>query len=706
MGPGMHSMARWKKIVVGIGLLLVLAVGAALAWWSVRGREFLWSKIQPRDAALLEGQEIPSTLPPEAWAEDLDFLAREIPRRFPHFDVAVNRVAFGAEVVGLSSRLPELSRQRTILALMGIAALPGAGTGHTGIAPFQRPLDWGMYPYFVWRFDDGAWITLAGAGAEDALGAEILAVGGRPVDELFEAVAPFLSADNDVGRKQREGASLSFEQMLQALGVVGEDGVAELTLRREGGEPFTLRVEPVELASLGGLRWGRTLQTPVDTVSPVDPRPRARSHRLEWRPEHHLLSLQLNEVRDADDETLAELAERLLRMADEHEVEKLVIDLRSNGGGNNQLIEPLVAAISGHPTLDRRGVLYTLIGRRTFSAAGNLASALERRTKTRFAGERSGFSPNQYGDVVRLVLPRSKIIVRISTRLWGDGGPYDHRRWIAPSSRSLAPPVTHGDFAAGRDPVLEAVLADRPEPVAEGPLDPAAAAALPGRYRFSPFQELTIAPGPGGVPEGGSGTGAGRLRLTIRGARIFAATDLYPRPSDRGGSAGTIRFATDLPHLTLAFDPVPDPAADPADSAVSLEWNGRKIPLPRVEGGDAGWRPPIDLLRDGSPEALSEGISAFRTAAADEALPDSWTELEINRIGYQLLEAGRTDEAIEVFRLQTELFSQVANSFDSLGDAYRRVGDAEQAAEAYRQSLERDPGFAHSRRMLGELADG
>ena len=397
-------------------------------------------------------------------------------------------------------------------------------------------------------------------------------------------------------------------------------------------------------------------------------------------------------------------------MADEHEVEKLVIDLRSNGGGNNQLVEPLVAAISGHPKLDRRGVLYTLIGRRTFSAAGNLASALERRTKTRFAGEPSGFTPNHYGDAVHLALPRSKIIVRISSRVWRDGGPYDHRRWIAPSSRELSPPVTHADHFAGRDPVLEAVLADRPEPVAEGPLAPEVAAALTGRYRFDPFRVLTItrgaadrtADGEAAAPDdrvARNGVG-GRLRLEIRGARIFASSDLYPRPEGVDGAAGTLRFATDLPGVTLELDP--------AGGTVSLDWQGTTVPLPRVDGqGDEGaedaWRPPIDLVRDGSPEALAEGLAAFRAAATDGAVPDSWTEFELNRIGYRFLEAGRAGDAIEVFRLQTELYPQVANSFDSLGDAYRRAGDAERAAEAYRQSLERDPGFAHSRRMLGEL---
>ena len=98
-------------------------------------------------------------------------------------------------------------------------------------------------------------------------------------------MAPFVSADNPGGRKALAGASLSFDQMLQALGVVGEDGVAELTLRNDGGEPFTLRVAPVHLASLGGLRWGQPLQAPVDTAQPADPRPRTRAHRLEYRPD-------------------------------------------------------------------------------------------------------------------------------------------------------------------------------------------------------------------------------------------------------------------------------------------------------------------------------------------------------------------------------------------------------------------------------------
>lgn len=679
MESGTRDTARWKKILLGLAALLVLAAGAGLSWLAANARDLVWSQVSPEHAALLEGQEIPERLSADAWREDLAYLAGELPRRLVRFDRAVDRAAFEAEVAALEELLPELSRERTILELMGIAALPGTGIGHTGIPPMQRPLDWRFYPIYTWLFDDGPWITLAGAGAEEALGARILAVGGRPVEEILEEAAPFLPADNEIGRKALLGAVFSFAEMLQALGAADANG-AELTLvREEGGGPFEVRLEPVALASVGGLRWGRVLQEQVEGVwSPADPRPRSRTFDFEYHPESGLLYLQLNEVRDQPGgETLAELAERLGKFVEEHEIERFVLDLRSNGGGNNQLVEPLVEMLSGHPKIDRRGVLYTLIGRRTYSAAGNLAAALERRTKTLFAGEPTGSAPNHFGDAISRLLPRSKVIYRLSTRYWEDGGPWDRRRWIAPSALELAVPLTSEDHFEGRDPVLAAVLAHEAAPIPPVPLDPVVAASLAGSYRLGPFRVLEI------------GQDGGRLRMEARGVDTFLASELYFPAAEGGRGDGAVVLATDLPDVFVR--------TDPAGGHPTLDWRGVTVPLVPVP---EGYRLPIDRVREGP---LDEGIAAFRELAAAGRVPDSRTELELNRIGYRLLEEGRTEEAIEVFRLQTELYPEVANSFDSLGDAYRQAGDGERAAAAYRASLEIDPGFRHSRKMLEEL---
>jgi tetratricopeptide (TPR) repeat protein len=69
------------------------------------------------------------------------------------------------------------------------------------------------------------------------------------------------------------------------------------------------------------------------------------------------------------------------------------------------------------------------------------------------------------------------------------------------------------------------------------------------------------------------------------------------------------------------------------------------------------------------------------------------TEADINGYGYQLLGAGKTDEAIAIFRKNVKDHPQSWNTYDSLGEAYDRKGDKKLAAENYRkaQSMTQDP---------------
>jgi len=69
------------------------------------------------------------------------------------------------------------------------------------------------------------------------------------------------------------------------------------------------------------------------------------------------------------------------------------------------------------------------------------------------------------------------------------------------------------------------------------------------------------------------------------------------------------------------------------------------------------------------------------------------TEADINQYGYQLLGAGKTDEAIEIFRKNVKDHPQSWNTYDSLAEAYERKGDKKLAAENYRkaQNMTKDP---------------
>ncbi|MDH3215150.1 MAG: serine hydrolase [Candidatus Krumholzibacteria bacterium] len=75
----------------------------------------------------------------------------------------------------------------------------------------------------------------------------------------------------------------------------------------------------------------------------------------------------------------------------------------------------------------------------------------------------------------------------------------------------------------------------------------------------------------------------------------------------------------------------------------------------------------------------------------------------MNRYGYRLLQAGRVDEAVAVFRLNVLSDPSSANAYDSLGESYMTRGDRLLAIKNYRKSLELNPSNENARKMLHKL---
>lgn len=89
-----------------------------------------------------------------------------------------------------------------------------------------------------------------------------------------------------------------------------------------------------------------------------------------------------------------------------------------------------------------------------------------------------------------------------------------------------------------------------------------------------------------------------------------------------------------------------------------------------------------------------EGTPALETTY--EALnrrypPEHFDEALLNRMGYDLLQNSRIEEAIAVFEYNVEMYPDSWNTYDSLGDAYSAAENMEKAMESYRKSLELNP---------------
>ncbi|MBI9053294.1 MAG: hypothetical protein JEY96_05720 [Bacteroidales bacterium] len=80
-------------------------------------------------------------------------------------------------------------------------------------------------------------------------------------------------------------------------------------------------------------------------------------------------------------------------------------------------------------------------------------------------------------------------------------------------------------------------------------------------------------------------------------------------------------------------------------------------------------------------------------------LSEDW----ITRFGYQLMFQGEKEEALKIFKLNTELYPTGFNTFDSYGECLLDLGYKEKAIVAYKKSLELNPENKNAEKVLSEM---
>ena len=100
---------------------------------------------------------------------------------------------------------------------------------------------------------------------------------------------------------------------------------------------------------------------------------------------------------------------------------------------------------------------------------------------------------------------------------------------------------------------------------------------------------------------------------------------------------------------------------------------------------------------------INAGIAKFRKLKSDDKNKLYFSENDFNSLGYNLITRGKTNAAIEVFKMNVEMNPRSANAYDSLGEAYMKSGDNKNAIKNYKKSLELNPDNVNAKKMLKKL---
>jgi hypothetical protein len=637
--------------------------------------------ISQQSEMLLQGRRVPRNLSVAEWRADLDTLAARMHRQIPYPEAATGGNRFDRRLDSLKQALPRQTRNQRILSVMRLTSLPAPGTGHTGLRSTQRAIGWRTLPIFPWRFADGVYIM--SAVNPDWIGSEIVSVGGQPVDSVYAALGPYVGKDNrwDMWHDVEEDL-LQFHWVdhLKALGIIDQTDEVPMRIRSRTGQTRRIRVETMRPDTPSWVRFLTTSKTRPDAPrdlqwSPGIERQSVKSpepnYRVSYRDSSRVLYLDLNTIGDAaDDWTMADLADSLGAIADRRPVDKMVVDLRTNGGGNASAAEPLVRLLSTHPKINRRGTLYTLISPVTYSAGGIFAMQMERRTKTLFAGEESAFAPNIWGEVVTTMLPNSKITVRLSHNYHQAGMPETPRTHLEPD---LHVPMTSDQHFENVDGTMRAVKQHEPAPRETVSLSAAERDRFTGTYRLSPVHRVTITDTAGTL----------HLRMDRGLGRPFIDSDLHPLSAQR--------LATDITDVYVN-DPFTGAGSE---GALVLAWKDTTYTLNPVEGS---FTLPVEHIRAGR---LEEGAEGLRRALArgmklgyDFTVYPMTDLIEENPLPVWPDTLSRTEKArraLPYAQLATELAPTSWLAFFELAYVHKLLGEEAKMRQAARRAVNFSP---------------
>jgi hypothetical protein len=387
------------------------------------------------------------------WSSDIDYLAKELPER--HFDPfrVKDKKNYLSDLNKIKSKENELTDFEIALKLQQIIA--GLGDSHTKINYEQLVDKAQLLPLNVYWFSDGLFILQTTHENSELLGHQILSVNGIPLKTITDSLSTLITTDNEAILKRDLPKLLPLVQVLEHFGFIKEQEI-ELELKDLTDKTKKRIIKPAEMN-----RTNRVMFKPhsqalcykneraffVEYYQAIDKIYYLQYNKC-WSKE---IELQYGNSRNAEKlPSFKEFDDKVFQTLKTTPVDKIVFDIRFNGGGNSvqgtEFTEKMAKYLKENPNKK----IYVILGRETFSSAILNAMDFKRLTNAVFVGEETSGKPNHFGEVRNFQLPSSGIRVNYSTKYFKRSD-----ETVNTLTPDIKPESGFSDFSHGIDPAYE-----------------------------------------------------------------------------------------------------------------------------------------------------------------------------------------------------------------------------------------------------------
>ena len=394
----------------------------------------------------------------DLWEKDINYLKTELPRKHKNLFFKIDKSIYNQKLDSVLNKTDKLSDIEISIALLEVVA--SVGDGHTSIY-IPKLAEYGKLPLQLYWFSDGIYITNAFQQYEEMLWKKIVSVNGIPIDDVFKKLSNLIAKTNDAVIKSYMPGSFPYVCFLKYFNIM-EGDLAVISYENSKGEIQSATVNSFIPSKNSQHKWlnksfkkkalCESNRKKLFWYNYID------SSQVLYTQYNRCLSKEVlkqygNKKKAKELPSFNKYSKDLLKILNSGKVDKLVFDMRYNPGGNSNQGTRLIKKIADIESINQKGKIFVVVGRRTFSSAILNSLDFQNHTEAIFVGEPTGGRPNHYGEVRKFTLPKHGLTVNYSTKYFthskkDDNSFYpDHEIYI-----------TFKDYENGIDPIMEWIL--------------------------------------------------------------------------------------------------------------------------------------------------------------------------------------------------------------------------------------------------------
>jgi hypothetical protein len=348
----------------------------------------------------------------EEWLEDLEVLSVELPKRHKNLFFNLSKEDFYNQVNYLKENVEYFDDYEMFAEIAKVVA--SVGDAHTAVKLPVRNL----CPMELYWFSEGIYVISTLPEYKEILHCRISHINSIEISEVIDSVSKVISHENQAFLKAHLPIYLTAMEVLYGLEVVDDIKSLDITFVDINGNNNTVKIKPLPMGEVMEMLKSHSENTINGNNLPFYRRNIEKHFWSQYIESFKTVYFKYNSCKDMDDDKVSVFSRKIMSFIDENDVNKVVIDIRNNCGGNSTLLDPFIENLSLCRKINKKGSLYVIVGRDTFSSALLNAYTFKEKTKAIFLGEPTGGKPNCYGEIERFTLKNSRILITYSTKYY------------------------------------------------------------------------------------------------------------------------------------------------------------------------------------------------------------------------------------------------------------------------------------------------